>query len=639
MIRCRVRQVASVLGVWIAAAAAASAAPPSFVAPVPGSGAVAGRSVSFWMVTVTPGTDPASTGLEVTADMRPFGGPARSPFVDRGLACDNDTMDNVFFGCATPPINAPLGTRQITLTVRDAEGRSSTVVVPFTVTAPPDGDSDGLPDDWETRYGFDPATPGEAAGDPDGDGVTNLAEFQGGTHPKGTFTRYLSEGAVNAFFDTRVHFLGPEAASATLLVRFLGAQGHSTSTRLDLAPTVFSAFGRTELADLYYRVGDDQFSTVVESDQPIVVERSMTWGLPGSHASLIYGYGGHAETAVAGPATTWYFGEGATHGGFDLFYLLENPDPVNAADVTITYLLPAPQGPVSRTYRVAPLTRRTIWVDAEGPPLDSTDVSARIDSTRPIVAERSLYFSRPGLPFAAGHDGAGVTAPATAWMFAEGSTGFFDTYVLVANPGTTPATVDVSYFVEGAAAPIVKTHTVAPTSRLTINVNAEGGPLAASSMAMSLTSSVPVVAERSMWWPSGNWNEAHLVAGATAAAPRWGFAEGCASRTLMPSEACATYVLVANPSSTDTTVTIRAIGGFSPPPVLTIPLPARSRRTVSMADVFATSHPLISIDSRQFSIVVESAGPGIVVERALYQDYGGIVWGSGTALLGTPLTP
>lgn len=636
MTRCRVLWVAS--GAFCVSAAMAGtswAAPPAFVAPVPGSGAVAGRSVSFWMVTVTPGTDPASTGLQVWADMRPFGGPARSPFVDVGLACDNDTRDNVFFGCATPPINAPLGTRQITLTVIDDQGRSSTVEVPFGVGAPPDGDGDGLPDDWENLYGFDPATPGEAAGDPDGDGVSNLAEFQAGTHPKGVFTRYLSEGAVNQFFETRIHAFAPGGAPAMVLARFLGVDGHQTSMALGTSV----AFPRWDLADLYYRVGDDNFSTVVESDQPIVVERSMTWGKPWPRpdfSALSYGYGGHAETAVAGPALTWYFGEGATHGGFDLFYLLENPDPINAADVAITYLLPSPQAPVMRTYRVAPNTRRTIWVDAEGPPLDATDVSARIDSTRPIVAERSLYFSRPGLPFAAGHNGAGIATPATTWMFAEGSTGFFDTYVLVANAGTTPATVDVNYFVEGAATPIVRTHTVAPSSRLTINVNAEGGPLAAASMAMSLTSSVPVVAERSMWWPSGNWNEAHLVAGATAAATRWGFAEGCASRMpFNPSEACATYLLIANPSGTDTTATIRLVGALGGP--FTIALPAHSRRSVSMADLIASAVPLPSFESRQFSIVVESAGPGIVVERSLYQDYGGVFWASGTALLGTPL--
>jgi hypothetical protein len=33
------------------------------------------------------------------------------------------------------------------------------------------------------------------------------------------------------------------------------------------------------------------------------------------------GYGAHAEAAVAAPALEWYLAEGATHSGFDLFYL------------------------------------------------------------------------------------------------------------------------------------------------------------------------------------------------------------------------------------------------------------------------------------------------------------------------------
>ena len=47
-----------------------------------------------------------------------------------------------------------------------------------------------------------------------------------------------------------------------------------------------------------------------------------------------------------------------------------------------------------------------------------------------------MYSTAPGQPpFAAGHGGAGVTAPALKWFLAEGATGnFFDLYVLVGNP-------------------------------------------------------------------------------------------------------------------------------------------------------------------------------------------------------------
>ena len=46
-----------------------------------------------------------------------------------------------------------------------------------------DTDGDGLPDQWETAYGFNPTAPGEQNLDPDGDGLTNLQEYQHGTNP------------------------------------------------------------------------------------------------------------------------------------------------------------------------------------------------------------------------------------------------------------------------------------------------------------------------------------------------------------------------------------------------------------------------------------------------------------------------
>ena len=47
-----------------------------------------------------------------------------------------------------------------------------------------------------------------------------------------------------------------------------------------------------------------------------------------------------------------------------------------------------------------------------------------------------MYLDQPGRPLGAGHESAGVTAPATQWFLAEGATGaYFDLFILIANPG------------------------------------------------------------------------------------------------------------------------------------------------------------------------------------------------------------
>ena len=55
-----------------------------------------------------------------------------------------------------------------------------------------------------------------------------------------------------------------------------------------------------------------------------------------------------------------------------------------------------------------------------------------------------MYRDAPGQSFSGGSVASGVMSPTTSWFFAEGATGpFFDTYLLLANPGDTPGIVTV----------------------------------------------------------------------------------------------------------------------------------------------------------------------------------------------------
>jgi hypothetical protein len=342
------------------------------------------------------------------------------------------------------------------------------------------------------------------------------------------------------------------------------------------------------------------------------------------------GYGAHTETSIAAPSTTWHLAEGATHGAFDLFYLLQNPNDAEAR-VTINYLRQAPLTPVTRTYTVEPNSRKTIPVDGEGPELEAVDVAATITSTAPIVVERAMYSTRPGQPaFAAGHGAAGVAAPALRWFLAEGATGdFFDLYVLVANPNAAESTLEVTYLLPDGA-PFTKLYSVGPRQRLTIYPEIEDARLANTpvSVIVASTNNQPVVVERAMWWPKGQWHEAHVSAGATTTGTRWALADGEVSTS---SE---TYILIANTSTTAGSATVTLLEESGTPVTIPVDLHPSSRLNVPVS---AYLPPTAGGAPRRFGALIESNGVEIVVERAMYSNAGGITWGAGTAALGTKL--
>jgi hypothetical protein len=496
-----------------------------------------------------------------------------------------------------------------------------------------DADGDGLPDAWEAGFGLDPgssAGASGASGDPDADGLTNAQELAGGTHPRGFHTRLFAEGVSNDFFTTRLAALNTGASPAHVQFRFLRTSGGPVSHVMTMAAQSRVTLDPRSVPGL----SQDPYSTVVESDVEVVVDRSMSWDASG--------YGSHAETALAAASTQWLLAEGATHGTFDLFYLIQNPGSADA-QVTVRYLRPAPLGPLERTYTVGANRRLTIYVDQQTfngqPLLAATDVSAVITSTVPVVVERSMYMTTLGQPFGAGHESAAVTAPSESWFLAEGATGeFFDMYILVANPDpATAAAVRMTYLLPSGTT-LAKDYTIAPSSRRTISVDTEtfnGQPLLAAttlSTVVQSTNGVPVVVERSMWWPGGAggpWYEGHNSPGATTTGTAWALADGEAGGPAGAS----TYLLVANTSATAASVRVTAYveGGGTLTRSFTVA--ANSRFSVDVAGTFGTQ-----VADRRFGTLVESLGTApaqIVVERAMYTNAGGRFWAAGTNALAT----
>ena len=88
-------------------------------------------------VAVTPGTNPASSGLTVTANLTVIGGSAAQVFYDDGSHGDVTAGDKMFSFTATVGNAVTAGAKSLPVAIGDSQMRTGTASIALTVTSPP----------------------------------------------------------------------------------------------------------------------------------------------------------------------------------------------------------------------------------------------------------------------------------------------------------------------------------------------------------------------------------------------------------------------------------------------------------------------------------------------------------------------
>lgn len=297
----------------------------------------------------------------------------------------------------------------------------------------------------------------------------------------------------------------------------------------------------------------------------------------------------NARLASVQLSQSWYFAEGSTAAPFDSWILLQNP---GSAPTTarVTFMLEG-GSTVVREVPLAPTSRTSIFANQIVP---NAAFSARIDSDRPIFAERAMY---------AGFDGHVVTAiasPSRTWYFAEGSTTPpFDTWILLQNPNSSPSTARLHYLKEDGSS-VVQTLTLGPNSRSSVYANQV---LPNAAFSLRVESDEAIIAERAMYRFPGN--AATGVTGTADPSPNWYFAAGLPAFRDMPVDK---WLLLQNPNDMPVFATINLFDTEGQRMTFSRTLPPTSRQSIFLNQLFS---------SASFGVQIDATG-GIVAERSVF---------------------
>jgi hypothetical protein len=330
----------------------------------------------------------------------------------------------------------------------------------------------------------------------------------------------------------------------------------------------------------------------------VVVRALNTGGQISGPSSEVNGVASDVLPAAPSGSTQTYYAEGAA-GFFDYRVAVLNTASTETW-LNVSFLREGAT-PVNRSYSVGAGRRMTISA-ADVAELNGTSFAAVISAPSTVVSERTMRWRLNGADGAAGAKA--LSAPSTTWYLAEGNAGFFDTYVLLANPSATPTTATVDFLLDGGGV-LRRQYALAGNARYTIWTN-QIPELLTRSFATTVTAPAPILVERAMYFrgPHGAFEGGHASAAVPSGARDWFLAEGSTGNWFE------TFVLISNPNASAVTATIRYLtpSGVARTEVRTL---APTSRTTIPVD------GLPGLGATDVSCSVTATG-NIIVERSMY---------------------
>lgn len=261
--------------------------------------------------------------------------------------------------------------------------------------------------------------------------------------------------------------------------------------------------------------------------------------------------GGSVAVGVAGGATDAYFAEGFTGANFHEYLTVQN---LSGADQVLHADFLAADGKVTaRSYGMPAVGRLTIDVNQDVG--SSLSLGAHLHSAGNFVAERPMYFNFNG--WTGGSDDIGAATPASLFYFAEGHTGAnFAEYLTLLNPGAVDARITITYSLPSGPLPD-SVITVGAHSRATVSVNDAVG--ADKDVAMRVTSTQPILAERPLYFDFNGLTGGHVSPGSRQPTTDLVLAEGHVGNGFTE------FVTVLNPNSQVASVDITFFLGSGAP--------------------------------------------------------------------------